>query len=211
MTESTSEALIDAAEMVFARDGFEGASLREIMRVAGANPAAVHYHFGGKAGLLDAVLDRVVGPIAARRFELLDQLRTRHPDAPLPVRELVEAFLQPDFEAIAVLQRRGDGRAALVGRAYGQPSDAVRELVTAQFGPVSAQYLPELCRALPDLDPDLVEWRLRWCAVGVIIAMFTNADVPDGPLGTTPPGAVGEHELHAVVDFVTAGLEAPPT
>ena len=74
---TTREALIDAAELIFARDGFAGASLREIMRDADANPAAVHYHFGGKDGLLEAVLDRVVEPITTRRLELLDGLLQR--------------------------------------------------------------------------------------------------------------------------------------
>ncbi len=47
------------------------------MRLAAANPAAVHYHFGGKDGLVDAVLDRIVGPVNLRRAELLDRLEAK--------------------------------------------------------------------------------------------------------------------------------------
>lgn len=198
----TQLSLIDAAERIFARDGFEGASLREIMREAGANPAAVHYHFGGKEGLLEQVLDRVVEPITSGRLAALAALRSEQPVGPLPVRSLVAAFLRPDLEAIAALQARGPGRAALIGHAYGQPTEHVRALMYRQFDPVGAAYFPEFFAALVDHDPDVVRWRLRWAVVGVIVSLFSNADDPDGPI-SDPDVA-----LSRAVDFVTAGLEA---
>ena len=200
--DTTRAALIDAAERLFARDGFEGASLREIMREAGANPASVHYHFGGKDGLLEAVLDRVVEPITRRRLELLTALRAESGDDPLPLRPLLDAFLRPDLEAIEALQARGPGRATLVGRAYGQPDEVVRAVVARQFDPVGAEFFPEFGRTLPDVDPDDLQWRLRWCVVGVIIAMFSNADELDGPVDDP------ELTLRRLVDFVAAGLAA---
>ncbi|MFB7937753.1 TetR/AcrR family transcriptional regulator [Streptomyces sp. NPDC056049] len=53
----TREKLIHAAEELFAAQGVDGAQLRDITRLAGqANPSAVQYHFGSRAGLLDAVM-----------------------------------------------------------------------------------------------------------------------------------------------------------
>ena len=204
---STREKLIDAAERLFARDGFEGASLREIMRDADANPAAVHYHFGGRDGLLEAVLDRVVLPITDQRLAAFDRLRSRQPEGPLAVRDLVDAFLRADFDAIAALQRRGAGRAALVGRAYGQPSETVARIIDRQFEPVGAVYLPAFVEALAPLDAETVRWRVRWCAVGIIVALFSHADDADGPVDPTDP----EASLRRAVDFVTGGLLVPAT
>lgn len=201
-TDSTRAALIDAAEAVFARDGFERASLRAIMRLADANPAAVHYHFGGKDGLVEAVLDRIVGPISLRRLELLDRLQTVVGPDPT-TRDLMEAFLRPDFEAIQTLQRRGSGRAALLARAYGQPTEHIDALIRRQFEPVGAHFLRSLNRALPHLSTEQLQWRLRWCVVGVIIAMFSYADRPDGPIDVDD----FEPALERTVDFVTAGME----
>ncbi|MFJ5711257.1 TetR/AcrR family transcriptional regulator [Streptomyces sp. NPDC093105] len=49
--------LIRAAEELFAAQGVDGAQLRDITKLAGqANPSAVQYHFGSRAGLLDAVM-----------------------------------------------------------------------------------------------------------------------------------------------------------
>ena len=60
------------AEAEFASAGFQHGSLRKIMREAGVDPGAVHYHFGGREALAAAVLDRILAPLNARRLELLD-------------------------------------------------------------------------------------------------------------------------------------------
>ncbi|WP_367040281.1 helix-turn-helix domain-containing protein [Streptomyces sp. Je 1-332] len=53
----TRDKLIRAGEEVFAAQGVHGAQLRDIVRLAGqSNPSAVQYHFGSRAGLLDAVM-----------------------------------------------------------------------------------------------------------------------------------------------------------
>jgi len=56
--EGTSAALLDAAEEVFAQQGFDGASVREITRRAKVNLGAITYHFGSKAALFGAVVQR---------------------------------------------------------------------------------------------------------------------------------------------------------
>src|SRR3546814_20288324 len=51
------EALISAAERLFAERGSEAVSLREINTAAGStNASAIQYHFGGRRGLVKAVL-----------------------------------------------------------------------------------------------------------------------------------------------------------
>ncbi|MCX5389725.1 TetR/AcrR family transcriptional regulator [Streptomyces sp. NBC_00094] len=83
----TRDKLIRAAEELFAAQGVDGAQLRDVVALAGqANPSAVQYHFGSRAGLLDAVM-------AGR------QARTREVLAPLldaagdDLKELVAALV----------------------------------------------------------------------------------------------------------------------
>ncbi|MFJ9433036.1 TetR/AcrR family transcriptional regulator [Streptomyces sp. NPDC101490] len=69
----TRDRLIRAAEEIFAARGVHGAQLRDVVALAGqANPSAVQYHFGSRAGLLDAVMagrqartEEVLAPLLA--------------------------------------------------------------------------------------------------------------------------------------------------
>lgn len=71
--EATRMALLSAATRLFAAQGIDGPSIDAIVRAAGArNASAVNYHFGSRAGLLQAVLDHHVEPIDARRRALLE-------------------------------------------------------------------------------------------------------------------------------------------
>lgn len=73
----TRDKLLRAAEELFAAQGIDGAQIRDIVRLAGqSNPSAVQYHFGSRAGLLDAVMagrqeraEQVLAPLLAELDE----------------------------------------------------------------------------------------------------------------------------------------------
>jgi len=60
MQESTKEQILNATLELIAEKGFPNLTIREIADRAGANVAAVNYHFGSKEGLLGAVLQQEV-------------------------------------------------------------------------------------------------------------------------------------------------------
>ncbi|MDH3223242.1 MAG: TetR/AcrR family transcriptional regulator [Gemmatimonadota bacterium] len=62
----TRSILIAVARGVFAREGYDGASIRTITTEAGANLGAVTYHFGSKRDLYGAVLESVLRPLVPR-------------------------------------------------------------------------------------------------------------------------------------------------
>jgi len=63
----TKERLIAAGMEVFAERGYAEAGIREICRRAGANPAAVNYHFGDKQRFYAEVLVTCHRRMVARR------------------------------------------------------------------------------------------------------------------------------------------------
>jgi AcrR family transcriptional regulator len=65
----TSARLRAAGRRLFARQGYDGASVRMITREAGANLGAVTYHFGSKEGLYQAVVDTALAPLRDRVTE----------------------------------------------------------------------------------------------------------------------------------------------
>jgi AcrR family transcriptional regulator len=56
--EATKEALMAAAVEVFAEHGYDAATTRAVARAAGVNEQLIQRYFGGKAGLLLAIIQR---------------------------------------------------------------------------------------------------------------------------------------------------------
>lgn len=67
----TRERILDAAHVVFLRKGTARARTQEIADQAGVNKALVHYYFGTKAALGDAIFERALGTIMPRIFGIL--------------------------------------------------------------------------------------------------------------------------------------------
>ena len=57
-------AILGVAEDRFAEQGYAATSVREIADSAGVTPAMVHYYFGNKGALLQAVLEKALEPLA---------------------------------------------------------------------------------------------------------------------------------------------------
>jgi AcrR family transcriptional regulator len=68
----TRDALLDAASHLFARHGAARVSLRRVADEAGVSPAMVHYYFGDKDGLYDAMLERTFGRLIERVTRVAD-------------------------------------------------------------------------------------------------------------------------------------------
>lgn len=63
-------ALLDAATQVFARDGYQGASMRDVADIAGITTVGLLHHFPNKVALLRALLDRRDQRVTERFSEL---------------------------------------------------------------------------------------------------------------------------------------------
>ena len=71
--QTTKTRIMDVAEHLFATRGVSGTSIRNITSRAKVNLAAVHYHFGSKESVLEAVVSRRLDPLTAERSALLDE------------------------------------------------------------------------------------------------------------------------------------------
>ena len=116
VSKATREKIIKAASRAFARDGYEGASIRAIVAEAEVNQAAINYHFGSKEGLYRAVLQaalrrfvrRQLRPMIARD-ELSEYVRIFNWETlkPSPVfRKFMAREVAPFFAVATELARR---------------------------------------------------------------------------------------------------------
>lgn len=99
MASPVPDALVRAAERLFAERGSDQVSLREITAEAGAtNASAVQYHFGGRRGLIRAVLAKHDASVEQRRHALLDAYEAK---ATPDIRALAHALVQPLADELA--------------------------------------------------------------------------------------------------------------
>jgi AcrR family transcriptional regulator len=106
---ATKEALLCAAERLYAERGLDAVSMREITREAGQrNSTALQYHFSSKEALVSAILNRRMNDGDARRLEFLHNLEIlgKLED----VRSLAAAMVEPIAVGIKSRKRRSGER-----------------------------------------------------------------------------------------------------
>jgi len=131
--DGTREALIAAGRALFARYGYDGASVRAITARARANLGAITYHFGSKQALYDEVVLRCMQPLEERILAL-----THGPGAPLDrIETVARAFVEhlranPDIprlmiQALALGQGPPRTAAPTIARVHAALAAVVRE------------------------------------------------------------------------------------
>ncbi len=202
VSDATTTAILDAAERLFATDGYDATSIRQITRAAEVNVAAVHYHFGDKPAVLRAVTNRIVGPMNERRFRLLELAQAAAAPDPAPIDAVLDAFVRPDIETLLALQRRGTTIAHFLGRVYSDQTPWIRDMTREQFAAVAARFVPAMAAALPDLPADELAWRTTRIAA---VLVHTFATWPtDGMDAHT-----AELTVRRLVNFAGPALRAP--
>jgi TetR/AcrR family transcriptional regulator len=78
VTESTStqDLILDAAEGLFARQGFTATTIKQIGKEANVNPALLYYYYDSKETLYRAMLQRILGQLLARGTDAIERATT---------------------------------------------------------------------------------------------------------------------------------------
>jgi AcrR family transcriptional regulator len=204
---TTKGRILDAAEHLFARDGIEATSLRAITAEAGVNLAAVNYHFQSKDALVMAVIMRRAGPVNDRRIALLDACEREAGDGPLPLEEVLNAFLRPVMELYASNTREF---APLMGRLYTEPAEFVERIYKNKMEPVATRFIDAYQRALPGLPRNELVWRLHFSIGALAHTLAASHVLRIMSDGQCDPSDV-EGTLKRLEAFMMAGLRAPVT
>ena len=207
---TTKDQILDVAERLFSEMGFEATSLRALTQEAGVNLAAVNYHFKSKNGLIEALFERRLAPMNLERLTRLRALQTHYRQQPLPLHELIRAFVQPALELASDKQHGGEQFMRLLGRSYTEPSELLKRSVRSLYGDVIKEFKPAFADALPFLDSSDLYWRLHfmvgalaYCMSGADLVRLISSSRLDGPIDMLAM-------TDRLVDFLQAGLESRP-
>lgn len=201
----TKSRILDVAEDLFAEQGLDRVSIRDITEAAGVNLAAVNYHFGGKEELISAVFERRIAPLNALRIQAIQKVEEQAGGKRPKVEDLLEAFIRP---AINCCQNGADGGRAfamLFGRCLAETRPEVETLLRKQFEPLVECLDGALSKALPHLSRTDIFWRMKFTFGALHHWMLTrNRFLPPWATETKV-----EAQLEKLVAFAAAGFKAP--
>ncbi|GAA5139269.1 TetR/AcrR family transcriptional regulator [Alloalcanivorax gelatiniphagus] len=146
---STPDRLLDAAELLFADNGYHGVPVRTITQAAGTRLAAINDHFGGKEKLFQAVVARRAGLINGDRERMLRQAEpvAQGADGLAPI---VDAFARP----LLTRSQESEGWRNYL-RLTAQLSttrSTVLLLIADQFDAIAQRFMATIGAAVPALD-----------------------------------------------------------
>lgn len=209
---STREIILETAEQLFAQQGHDGTSMRQITSAAGVNLAAVNYHFGSKEALVQAVLKRRLEVVNRERLRLLDELEAAAGGNPLKPSQIVDAFFGTLLRLAASPDHAGKTFLPLLERTMTDPSGFIRALFAEEYADVMERYKNALFAALPGVPRAEIMWRFQFMLGATSYAImgtdtlrfvtgwtFDQADEPDNP----------EWLLPRLLSFLLGGLRAP--
>lgn len=203
----TKQKILDAAERLFAMDGYHATSLRSITTAAGVNLASVNYHFGSKEALLEAVIVRRLEPLNAIRRSKLEALLLQSEAAGQrpSCREILRTFVEP---TLRLRQQGSDAEdfIALIGRTLAEPRGIAMSIFMHHMTPLMQRIFQALTYALPGLTVQEVFWRLHF-TIGSLSHIMRcherHALVPENVDIDVPVDELVE----AFLDFTATGME----
>ena len=207
MPSDTKRQILDAAETLFAAKGIDAVSLRTVTSDAGANLASVHYHFGSKEALVEAVFERRIGPLNRERIRLLDECERRAGDGPLEVEDVLRALIDPALR-LSQEAKRGETFMRICGRFFTETSEYLEPIFDRLFREIIERFTAALHRALPALSRADLFWRIHFAVGAMVHTMCDSQRLRHISGGLCDPSNV-EEVIDRMVLFTAAGLSAP--
>src|SRR5450432_913863 len=197
----TKEKILDTAERLIGEQGYAATALRQIIAEAGVNLAAVHYHFGSKEELLDAVILRKATPVNEARIARLERIEAEAGTRPVEVEKVLEAFLIPTAEVAS----RNPGFVRLMGQMLAE--GMMPRIVERHFQATGLRFVAALRCAEPELPEEELLWRVHFM-VGAMAHTMCRA--PIFPQMAGDAADLGPR-MKRLVTFMGAGFRAAAT
>ena len=202
---ATKASVFAAAERLFALNGFQNVSVRDITAEAGVNLASINYHFGSKDALLFEIFRRRTAELNRERAKMLHLAADAHDGRP-PVRDILEALFAPPLRWSDPAHERRISVQFMI-RARSEGTEAMKDALRTDVSHLK-RFADALLLALPHLPREDVYWRLHF-ALGML---HNNRFAEFDRLHVLSDGVTRESEVEALLarmlDFAEAGFLA---
>jgi AcrR family transcriptional regulator len=170
--EEARDAILDAAENLFAHHGLDAVSVRDVARKAHVDTALVHYYFDTKRGLFDAVFQRRAAILNKARIAAMTAYEAAPGPGGVTVEGLIDAFLRPLFEASVNGGPKWKDYFALIAQVNNNP-DWGGATMARFFDPVIRHLIAALRRALPGARDEDLFWSYHFLS-GALTLTFAQ-------------------------------------
>ncbi|WND02531.1 TetR/AcrR family transcriptional regulator [Temperatibacter marinus] len=198
--------ILDEAEKLFAKHGFDGVTMRQLATAAEVDVALASYHFKNKRGLFDAVLWRRSEIMNDLRHKALDKVLEDCGDNPPPIDALIESCIQPLFDPEFDLDEGWRHYYELIAYVNNSPEWG-REIMTEHFAPLLDRYLKAFRDALPKASEEDIYHCYHFMSGAITLTMAQT-----GRMDAYSKGKLHSADFFAIyksmVPFVTAGFKA---
>lgn len=198
------EKILDAAEALFARGGFNGVSLKDIAQAADVDASLLHYYFATKAGLFAAVISRRAAAVNEGRLSAMRRYAEAAGDG-IAVEGVLRAYLEPAFEFA-----RNGGQSeldylTLIAQLNSSPAGAIPGADVTPFDPVVQVFIELLGRACPTSSAAELYWFYHMLsgAIGLTWARTGRIDQLSG-------GACRSDDFHTIAEQMISIFSAGP-
>ena len=204
-SKDAADRILDAAEDLFSKCGFDGVTMREVAELANLDAALAHYYFATKQGLFDAVLERRAELVFSERMEAFDVYEAESGDR-VTVEGAVAAFVIPLLERA----RKGDDGwknyfrlIALVNN----DASHVAQSIMSYFDPLVHRLIAVVKRALPDAREEELFWCFHFLTGSLTLALSRT-----GRLDRVSGGRCRSDDLASIeprmVEYCAAGFRS---
>lgn len=195
------QAILLAAERLFAQHGYHGVSIRQIADEAGVPLALVGYYYGQKQELFHAIFEHWSHTIH-ERLALLAKVLSQPRDGQT-LERVVRAFVEPVMRMRASAE--GEYYALLVARELAYRTPEADLVLSDYFDPMAHAFIDALQEACPGSDRAQIAWAYQF-ALGALIHHMSDQRVERLSQGANQP--CDPAALPQLVAFVTAGIAA---
>ncbi|MAK62121.1 MAG: TetR family transcriptional regulator [Ponticaulis sp.] len=199
------ELILDAAEALFSRHGYDGVTLRAIAKMADVDVALANYYFGPKRDLFEAVFMRRAKVLNSWRLEALEAvIEEAQPNAP-SVRCIIEAYFAPLLTRSHVHDEGWKNYYALIGY-VNSSHEWGGQLMSQQFDPLIDRFLEALKMAIPDVSEENLYWAYHCLSGALTLALAQTGRIDHLSNGLCRSDDLSGAHSH-IVNFITAGFE----
>ncbi len=205
---ATARKILVAAEALFAEQGFTETTMRQITSAANVNLAAVNYHFGSKKGLITAVADKYLTPLAASLSESIEQQLADNPDNTIMLEDLLEMLMRTLLKlgksqqyALPVFMR-------LLELLYMKNQEELRDDVVERYGQHFVSFINLLKRDAAVMDDSEFFWRLHFLLGSVVFTLSNFQTLVAIEMREYERSAEIEKTLHRMIPVLVAGFSA---